>query len=90
MHPYHDAMVISILTKNYLVKRVLIDNRTSTNVVFLHALREIEIPEARITRKTIVLIGFSGEQHQTVGEVKLPIFCEDLNLHQKFQVVEAP
>lgn len=32
--PHHDALVISILVSNCLIKRTLIDNASSTNVIF--------------------------------------------------------
>lgn len=37
-----------------------------------------------------MLVGFSGEQKKTMGEITLPVYCEGLNIHKKFQVIDVP
>ncbi|KAL5568104.1 hypothetical protein UlMin_024679 [Ulmus minor] len=61
INPHHDALVISLLIANYRIKRILIDNGSSTNVIFLSALKEMNIDKAHIHRRSTVLVGFSGE-----------------------------
>ncbi|XP_038697956.1 uncharacterized protein LOC119995509 [Tripterygium wilfordii] len=43
LNPHHDAFVISILVANYMIKRVLIDNDSLTNVLFLSCLKAMKI-----------------------------------------------
>ncbi|KAL5573285.1 hypothetical protein UlMin_022882 [Ulmus minor] len=43
INPHHDALVISLLIANCQIKRILIDNGSSTNVIFLSALKEMNI-----------------------------------------------
>lgn len=88
-HPHHDALVISTLISNYLVKRTLIDNRSSTNVIFSSALRNIQIPNNEIVRKVMTLVGFSGEPKQTLEEIFLVVHAKGLNMMMKFQVIDA-
>ncbi|KAL5554746.1 hypothetical protein UlMin_042147 [Ulmus minor] len=59
---HHDALVISLLIANCRIKRILIDNGTSTNVIFLSALKEMNIDEAHIHCRSTVLVRFRGEQ----------------------------
>lgn len=89
-HPHHDTLVIVVLIVNCLVKRTLVDNGSLTNLLFLHALMEMKILEAQIVRKVTTLIGFIGEQQQSMGEMNLTIYYKGLNLHQKFQVIDDP
>ena len=49
INPHHDALVISLLIANFQIKRILIDNGSSTNVIFLSALKEMNIDEAQIS-----------------------------------------
>lgn len=42
---------------NYLVKWVLVDNKSLTNVIFKHALRKMQIMESQIIRKMTTVIG---------------------------------
>ena len=61
INPHHDALVISLLIANCWIKRILVDNGSSTNVIFLSALKEINIDGAQIHCRSTVLVGFSGE-----------------------------
>ncbi|KAH6772287.1 hypothetical protein C2S51_010691 [Perilla frutescens var. frutescens] len=89
-HPYHDALVISVLISNYMIKRTLIDGGSSTNVIFLSTLKGMQVPEAHIVKKLMTLIGFSSEHKTTIGEITLPVYTEGVNLHTKFQIIDAP
>ena len=72
---------------NYLTKKVLIDNVSSTNIFFLDALKEMEISESSIFRRSTVLIDFSGEHKSMLGEIVLSEYGEGVNLPTKFLVM---
>ena len=82
--------MISLVIVNYLTKRVLIDNGSSTNILFLDALKEMEISESSIIRRSIILIGFSGDHKSTLGEIILPVYAEGVNLPTKFLMMDCP
>ena len=67
INPPHDAQVISLLLVNCQIKIILVDNGSSTNVIFLNALKEMNIDEAHIHHCSIVLVRFSGEQKFILG-----------------------
>ncbi|XP_062118902.1 uncharacterized protein LOC133832597 [Humulus lupulus] len=90
LSPHHDALVIALYIANCLTKRILIDNGSSVNILFLSALREMGIDESKIIKKTTILTGFSGEQKNTLGEIELPVYAEGVNLHTRFLVVDSP
>ncbi|XP_013708987.2 uncharacterized protein LOC106412615 [Brassica napus] len=87
--PHHDALVVSLTIANCLVKRILVDNGSSNNIIFLTAYQDLGLEENTLTRKVTPLIGFSGEVKQTTGEVVLPIYAEGINLSTKFLVVDC-
>ncbi|XP_062088680.1 uncharacterized protein LOC133795242 [Humulus lupulus] len=90
LNPHHDALVIALYIANCLTKRILINNGSSANILFLSALREMGIDESKIIKKTTILIGFSGEQKNTIGEIELPVYAEGVNLCTRFLVVDSP
>ncbi|XP_062085288.1 uncharacterized protein LOC133791376 [Humulus lupulus] len=90
LNPHHDALVISLFISNCLAKRILIDNGSSANILFLHALRGMWIDESTVIRKSTVLVGLSGEQKHSVGEVTLYVYAKGVNLQTKFLVVDSP
>ncbi|KAF3556698.1 hypothetical protein F2Q69_00013461 [Brassica cretica] len=70
--PHHDALVISLTLANCLVKRILVNNGSSSNIIFQMAYQDLGLEESILTRKVTSLIGFSHEVKQTAGEVTLP------------------
>ncbi|XP_056685409.1 uncharacterized protein [Spinacia oleracea] len=77
---HHDGLVISIPVGNCMIRRVLVDNGSSTNVMMLDALKEMGLnPDTDVVKKSTVLIGFSGEAKTTFGEVTLPVYAQGVN-----------
>ena len=87
--PHHDALVISLTVANCLVKRILVDNGSSSNIIFQTAYHDLGLEESTLTRKVTPLIGFSGEVKQTAGEAILPVYAEGVNMSTKFLVVDC-
>ena len=90
INPHYDALVISLLIANCRIKRILVDNGSSTNVIILNALREMNIDESHIHRHSTVLVGFSGEQNFALGDITLPFYVARVNLHITFVVLDSP
>ncbi|XP_018479426.2 uncharacterized protein LOC130501630 [Raphanus sativus] len=88
--PHHDALVISLVIANCLVKRILVDNGSSSNIIFHSAYMDLGLDPKTLTRKATPLVGFSGEVKQTEGEVLLPVYTEGINQTTKFLVVDCP
>ncbi|XP_056850769.1 uncharacterized protein LOC130500086 [Raphanus sativus] len=59
--PHHDALVISLTIANCLVKRILVDNGSSSNIIFHSAFADLGLEPTALTRKATSLVGFSGE-----------------------------
>ncbi|XP_056697885.1 uncharacterized protein [Spinacia oleracea] len=77
---HHDGLVISIPVGNCMIKRHLVDNGSSTNVMMLDALKEMGLnPDTNVVKKSTILIGFSGEAKTTFGEVTLPVYAQGVN-----------
>ena len=58
INPHHETLVISLLIANYMIKRILVDNGSSTNVIFLNVLREMNIDESHIHHHSTALVNF--------------------------------
>ncbi|XP_022041899.1 uncharacterized protein LOC110944546 [Helianthus annuus] len=77
--PHHDGLVINLYIANHFVRRILVDSGSSVNIIQLETLKRMNIPQMEITSKSTVLVGFSGEAKNTVGEIKLPVCVEAVN-----------
>ncbi|KAF2609773.1 hypothetical protein F2Q70_00011726 [Brassica cretica] len=69
--PHHDALVISLTVANCLVKRILVDNASSDNIIFQAAYKDLGLEESALTQRITPLIGFSREVKQNAGETTL-------------------
>lgn len=88
LNPYYDALVISLGIANCLIKRILVENRSSVNIIFADTLNEMQMEETKITRQAMMLIGFSGDIKHTVGEIELPVGADDVKKYTKFWLLE--
>lgn len=77
--PHHDALIISLTIAKFLMKMILIDNGSSTNILFTQAFKGLLLDEAELTRKSTSLVRFNGEVKQTIGEVTLPVYVGGVN-----------
>ncbi|KAF2572159.1 hypothetical protein F2Q70_00003912 [Brassica cretica] len=50
--PHHDTLVISLTVANCLVKRILVDNGSSGNIIFQAAYKDLRLEEGALTRRT--------------------------------------
>ncbi|XP_048619911.1 uncharacterized protein LOC125590395 [Brassica napus] len=64
--PHHDTMFISLSVAKCLVKMIMVDNGSSSNIIFQATYKDLGLDEGALTRRTTPLIGFSGE----VNDVK--------------------
>nr|XP_043639266.1 uncharacterized protein LOC122610337 [Erigeron canadensis] len=89
MEPHHDGLVITPFIANHYVRRILIDNGSSVNIIKMETLRRKDISEEDINGKASPLIGFSGETKYTVGEIRLPVYVGGMNSMHKLCVVDS-
>ena len=87
--PHHDALVVSLTVANCLVRRILVDNGSSSNIIFQTAYQDLGLDESALTRRITPLVGFSGGVKQTAGEVVLPVYAEGINMSTKFLLVDC-
>ncbi|XP_074314328.1 uncharacterized protein LOC141649540 [Silene latifolia] len=63
---HHDGLVISIQIGTTNARRILVDGGSSVNLIMLDVLKAMKINEDQITKKSSVLVGFSGEIRNTL------------------------
>ena len=86
---HHDGLVISLPVGNCMIKRILVDNGSSANIIMLDTLKHMNIDEKNIVNKSTMLVGFSGETKKTSGEITLATYAKGINLQVKFLVINT-
>ncbi|KAK3035469.1 hypothetical protein RJ639_034439 [Escallonia herrerae] len=92
--PHDDPLVITIRAGNFDIKRVLIDNGSSAEILFHDAFKKMNIPTDRLRKMDTPLYGFSNHPVAAEGIIALPITIDtplaQANFILDFVVVKVP
>ena len=70
-HPHDDPLVIRVVIANKTVHRVLVDNGSSSDIIFTSALDKMGIGREKLKPINAHLQGFSGERVLPLGSIQL-------------------
>ncbi|XP_058189241.1 uncharacterized protein LOC131306828 [Rhododendron vialii] len=70
---HDDPLIITIVVANYLTRRVLIDNRSSVDILYLHAYDQLKIGRGRLKPMTSPPVGFVSTPTYPIGQIALPV-----------------
>ena len=71
--PHDDDVIVSAMIANYDVKRILVDNGSSTNILFYSAFFRMLMSTERLRRVSILLVGFTEDAVDVEGELDLSL-----------------
>ncbi|XP_020238883.1 uncharacterized protein LOC109817941 [Cajanus cajan] len=66
-----DPMVISVEIHNCIVRKTLVDQGSSADILYWSTFKQLGIPESELIPYDEPLVGFSGERVKTKGYIKL-------------------
>ncbi|XP_030924962.1 uncharacterized protein LOC115951997 [Quercus lobata] len=72
-HLHDDAIVITLLIADYTTRRILVDNGSSADILYLPAFQQMKLGQDRLRPVNSLLVGFGGAKVQPVGTVTLPV-----------------
>ncbi|PSR88450.1 Beta-porphyranase [Actinidia chinensis var. chinensis] len=92
--PHDDALVVSAVIANFNVQRILIDNGSSADILFISAFERMKIGLDKLRPFHTPLIGFGGNTTHPLGWINLPITLgtepHQTTVWQDFIVVDCP
>jgi len=87
-------MVITVEIENYAVKKVLIDQGSSVDILYWATYQKLQLPDTAMVPYDEPIYGFSGEQVSTRGYIDLHTVFRDgtqtKTIPIRFLVVDAP
>ena len=93
-HPHDDPLVVRAVMANKTVHRVLIDNRSSADIIFASAFDKMGIEREKLEPVNTHLRGFSGEKVLPLGSIQLVLTLGDppcqATTTARFLIVDAP
>ncbi|KAL2243298.1 UNVERIFIED_CONTAM: hypothetical protein Sindi_0447800 [Sesamum indicum] len=90
----NDPIVIKLDIANFTVHKVLVDNGSSTDIIFKTVIDKMGLENAHLEPVKTSLVGFGGSEVASLGMIKLPVSmgvkpkCRTLMI--KFLVIDTP
>ena len=72
-HPHDDALVIPLEIAGYSTRRILIDNGSSADIIYLSAFQQMKIGKDQLRPIETPLVGFAGTSVYPLGIIYLQI-----------------
>ena len=91
-YPHDDAIVITLTIATYTTRRVLVDNGSSTNILYYPVFQQVRINKELLRLVNVPLIGFGGIKVLPSGTISLPIVVgsyPQINKEVNFLVVDC-
>jgi hypothetical protein len=71
--PHDDALVVTMTIAGFITRRVLINNKSSADIIYLPTYQKMKIDKERLRPIDILLVGFTGDKVKPSGVVSLII-----------------
>ena len=73
--PHDDQLVIMIMIEGFNTRRVLIDNGSSANIIYISAFQQLKVDPKRLRPFKSPLVSFSGDKVYPWGIVTLTVIA---------------
>ncbi|XP_020218783.1 uncharacterized protein LOC109802006 [Cajanus cajan] len=81
-----DPMVISVEINNCIVRKTLVDQGSSADILYWKTFEQLGIPEQELTPYDEPLVGFSGERLDTRGKIDLYTYFGDDQQRRRIKI----
>ncbi|XP_075663202.1 uncharacterized protein LOC142632738 [Castanea sativa] len=92
--PHNDPLVIALTIEGFNTKRILVDNGSSADIIYLPAFQQLKLDPGRLHPFNSPLVSFSGDRVYPKGIVTLKVtigaYSKQQTRHLDFLVVDCP
>ncbi|GAV67974.1 hypothetical protein CFOL_v3_11477, partial [Cephalotus follicularis] len=92
--PHDDPVVVTLLVELFTMKRILIDNGSSADILYKHAFDQLRIPADQLKPVKTPLVGLAGETIHPLGSINLSVVAgtapRQTQVEMTFLVVDTP
>ena len=92
--PHNDPLVVMLTIEGFNTKRILVDNGSSANIIYLPAFQQLKLDLRRLCPFDSLLVSFSGDRVYPKGIVTLMViiatYLRQLTRPLDFLVVDCP
>ena len=92
-HPHNNALVINLSIVDFNIRRVLVDNGSSTDILYYPAFQQMRIDKERLPHSDTPLVGFGGIKVFPIKTITLLVtigtYYQQLTKDVSFLVVDC-
>ncbi|XP_059654529.1 uncharacterized protein LOC132301280 [Cornus florida] len=92
--PHDDPLVVTMMIANYNTRRILVDNGSSADIIFLDAFSKMKIGKEKLRPTRSPLVGFTGDKVYPLGAVIFLVTAgtspKQVTVMVNFLVVDCP
>ncbi|KAF7146217.1 hypothetical protein RHSIM_Rhsim04G0229300 [Rhododendron simsii] len=88
--PHSDALVLLIPVGRKMVRRVLVDQGSSAEILYYSAFKALGFSRDQLSPVDAPLVGFIGTPVYPLGRIVLPVLAGSMQLDVEFIVVSSP
>ena len=90
--PHNDPLVIMLMIEGFNTRKILMDNGSSTNIIYLSTFQQLKLDPGRLRPFEPPFVSFSGDRVHPKGIVMLPVtvgsYPQQLTRQLDFLVVD--
>ena len=87
--PHDDALVVTSQIGRFLVKRVMVDQRSGAKIMYPNLYKKLELKSEDLSKYDTPLVGFDGKVVIPKGHIKLSVVSKGKEVEVNFIVVNA-
>lgn len=73
--PHSDALVVTLAIANHKIHRILVDTRSSADIIYKSAFELMSIDQGKLVSTRGPLVSFFGEKVPPIGSIELPVMA---------------
>ncbi|XP_030935309.1 uncharacterized protein LOC115960515 [Quercus lobata] len=89
IQPHDDALVVTARISGFLVKRVMIDQGSGADVMYLDMFKGLGLKKEDLTKHTSPLVGFDGKVVIPEVQISLPVIMGGKEVYVTFTIVSS-
>ncbi|XP_075658664.1 uncharacterized protein LOC142628442 [Castanea sativa] len=87
--PHHDALIVTAQIRGFIVKRIMIDQGSGADVMYLDLYRGLGLKKEDLSKYDSPLMGFDGHMVISEGQISLPVIMGGRKVLVTFIVVTS-
>ncbi|XP_028081328.1 uncharacterized protein LOC114282781 [Camellia sinensis] len=88
--PHNDTLVVTLRVKNFDIKRILIDQGSSCEIMYYETFKQLKLEDKDLAPATSPLVGFNSMPEWPVGKIILPVKAGTMTNQVEFWISTPP